>query len=334
MPSTADGPIDVHAHIVADGLLDTLQEISPEHAPVMTDMEGGKLVTLPHGRKSGPLPMGMFRTAERLADMDEMGVWHQSISPPPFMFPYHLPADVGARFVSVGNDSMLAVAEEHSERISVLCSLPMQDPDACLRELERVGKDPRVRGIAIGSAVDETNLDDEMFEPVWQAAADLDLGILVHPVDAAGKERMKRFYLRNFVGNPLDSTLCMASIIFSGVLERHPSLRFCFLHGGGFGPYQIGRWDHGWQRRPEARTVINQRPPRDYFEQLYFDSLTHDRLSLEFLIRRVGPQKVVVGSDYMFEMGDRDAVQHVVDLELSTDVQRAVLRENAERFLR
>ncbi len=262
-----------------------------------------------------------------------MGVWHQAISPPPFMFPYRLPVHVAADFVRAENDSMLALAGDHPERISVLCNLPFQDTDAALSELDRIGRDPRVRGVAVGAAVAGMNLDEAQFEPIWESIADLDLGVLVHPVDAPAGDRMKRYYLRNFVGNPFDSTLCMAAIIFGGVLDRHPDLRFCFLHGGGFGPYQIGRWQHGWERRAEARVAID-RPPREYFEKLFFDSLTHDRLSLEFLIRRVGPSQVVVGSDYMFDMGDDRAVEHVKELGLPADVERAILIDNAGRFLR
>jgi aminocarboxymuconate-semialdehyde decarboxylase len=333
MQDKHDGTIDVHAHIVAEGLLETLQTVSPEHAPSASPMEGGTRITFPTGRTSGPIPPGMTNAQARLEDMETMGVWHQAISPPPFMFPYGLPVDVAAGFARAENDSMLALASEYPERISVLCDLPMQHTDASLAELERVGRDPRVRGVAVGSAVAGLNLDEAQFEPIWEAIAELNLGVLVHPVDAPGSERMKRYYLRNFVGNPSDSTLCMAAIIFGGVLERHPNLRFLFLHGGGFGPYQIGRWEHGWERRPEAKVVIDK-SPKEYFEKLYFDSLTHDRLSLEFLIRRVGPGQVVVGSDYMFDMGDWHAVDHVRELGLPADVERAILKENALRFLR
>jgi aminocarboxymuconate-semialdehyde decarboxylase len=134
--------------------------------------------------------------------------------------------------------------------------------------------------------------------------------VVLHPSDVAGHDRMHDHYLHNFVGNPTDSTLAAGSLIFSGVLERNAALRIALLHGGGFLPYQIGRFDHGWKVRAEANARID-RAPSEYLDRFWFDTLTHDRASLQFLLQRVGADRLALGSDYPFDMADPDPVGSV-----------------------
>jgi aminocarboxymuconate-semialdehyde decarboxylase len=145
---------------------------------------------------------------------------------------------------------------------------------------------------------------------------------------------MKTYYLQNLIGIPLESTIAAAKLIFGGVLERHPGLRVGFTHGGGFAPYQIGRWEHGWEVRPEPKVNIASGGPRHYFAALYFDSLTHDPISLEMLGRRMGWGHVMLGSDYPFDMASTDPVGAVEEVEMSDEDRALVLQGNAERFLR
>jgi len=325
--------VDLHAHAIPREMVAAMQQAHPGRAPRLQEREDGYHLVYPTGRKSGPLPVGMLDLAPRLEDMDAAGVDRHVISAAPPNFNYDLPAEVGVDFTCLQNDALLALAEQAPKRVQVLADLPMQDVAGCLAELERMGGHAAVRGVEIGSNVCGRNLDAPEFEPLWEALSAADLPVLVHPDRVAGAERLSSYYLQNFVGNPTDSTIALASLIFGGVLERHPGLRFCFVHGGGFAPYQIGRWDHGWGCRPEAQTVISI-PPSDYFARLFFDSLTHDRLSLEFLGARVGWDHVVLGSDYQFDMADRDPVGSVRALGLVPEVEAQVLGGNAEAFLR
>jgi len=324
--------IDVHAHAIPRDMVGAMQDAHPDHAPTISERENGIHLSYASGRKSGPLPVGMLDLEHRLADMDAVGMDRQVVSAAPPNFNYAAPAEVGIDFTRIHNDALLALAEKAPDRLQVFADLPMQDVEGCLTEIERVHSEAAVRGVQVGSNVNGRNLDDAAFEPLWAAIAEVDLAVIVHPDKVAGADRLTSYYLQNFVGNPTDSTIAIASLIFGGVLDRHPSLRFCFVHGGGFAPYQIGRWDHGFGCRPEAQTVISI-PPSEYFARLYFDSLTHDRLALEFLGRRVGWDHVVLGSDYQFDMADKDPVGSVRALGLDPEIEAQVLGGNAERFL-
>jgi aminocarboxymuconate-semialdehyde decarboxylase len=150
----------------------------------------------------------------------------------------------------------------------------------------------------------------------------------------AGADRLSDYYMQNFIGIPLDSTIAATRLIFGGVLETFPDLRFGFCHGGGFTPYQVGRLEHGWGVRKEAQLNIKDKGPREYFSTMYFDSLTHDALSLELLGRRVGWDHVVLGSDYPFDMASLDPVGGVEAVGLGEGDKAMVLEGNAARFLR
>lgn len=325
--------VDVHAHAIPRDAVAAMQDAHPDHAPTIFERDGGIHLSYANGRKSGPLPVGMLDLEPRLADMDAVGVTRQVVSAAPPNFNYAAPVEVAADFTRIQNDALLDMNVRAPERLEVFAHLPMQDIDASLAEVERMSDRPAVRGVQIGSNVSGRNLDDQAFEPLWEALAAAGLAVIVHPDKVAGADRLTSYYLQNFIGNPTDSTIAIASLIFGGVLERHPGLRFCFVHGGGFAPYQIGRWDHGFACRPEAQTVISI-PPSDYFARLYFDSLTHDRMSLQFLGQRVGWDHVLLGSDYQFDMADKDPVQSVRALGLSAEDEAAVLGGNAETFLR
>jgi aminocarboxymuconate-semialdehyde decarboxylase len=328
---------DVHAHVIVREALDEMRASHPDSAPTLHEADGAFWLTYP-GRRArlGPIPAGMFDVQLRLADMDRQRVDVQLLSVAPPNYHYHVAADVGNAFAQIQNDAMVRMAEKQPDRFAVFATLPLQDPDMALAEVARMAAHGRIRGVQIGTNVNKRNLDDAALEPVWAALADADLPVWVHPDQRgiAGEERLSQYYLANLIGNPLESTIAMGSLIFGGVLERHPALRFGFVHGGGFTPYQIGRWDHGWGCRPEPKTVVADVPPSQYFGRFFFDSLTHDALSLELLGRRVGWDHVVVGSDYPFDMGPADPVGGVEQVDLTAEQRRAVLEGNAERFLR
>lgn len=326
---------DVHAHLLVPESLRSMREAFPDAGPELITDETGAYLRYPGRERLGPMPAQMFDVDTRLAAMDRQRVDVQVLAVPPPQFHYHVPRDVGVAFARLQNDGLLAVADARPERFSVFATLPLQDIDAAVAEIERVAAHPLVRGVEIGSNVNGTNLDDPAFEPLWEGLEARDLPVWVHPDQRsiAGADRISSYYLQNFIGIPLESTIAIASLIFGGVLERHPGLRFGFVHGGGFAPYQVGRFDHGWAVRPEPKVRID-RPPSTYFGELYFDSLTHDRISLELLGRRVGWDHVMLGSDFPFDMASDDPVGAVEALGLPPEHQKAVLETNAETFLR
>ena len=176
------------------------------------------------------------------------------------------------------------------------------------------------------------NLDDPSFTPLWQAAEELDAFMFIHPIGVAGAERLRSYYLVNLIGNPVDTTIAAAALVFGGVLDRHPKLKVCLAHGGGFVPYQFGRWIHGWHVRPEPQQNIKH-SPESALARFIYDTIVHSDVSLEFLIRSAGPARVLLGSDYPYDMGMYDGVKRVRALKIADVDRRAVLGGSAIRLL-
>ena len=302
--------IDIHAHVVPDALVKTLGTEAPEVAPRLEEEAGAWHLTYPSGRRSGPVPAGMFDLTSRVADMDHQGVAVQAVSVPPTHFFYDAAADRAPLIAALHNDAMVDLARQVPDRFRVLATLPLASPAASVEELGRLASEATVVGVELGTNVNSRNLDHPDLTAVWQAIAEAGLVVVLHPDNVAGANRMGGYYLHNFIGNPTDTTIAAASLVFGGVLSAFPALRVVLLHGGGFVPYQIGRFSHGWAVRPEPRQRL-QEPPGALFERFFFDTLTHDRQALRYLIDRFGPDRVCLGSDYPFDMGSDDPVEQV-----------------------
>ncbi|HEX2403683.1 MAG TPA: amidohydrolase family protein [Acidimicrobiia bacterium] len=328
--------IDIHAHAIVPAALTGMAAAHPEHGPELIEDGEHRYLRYPGRERLGPLPEGIFEPAIRLADMDRQRVDLQVIAIPPPNFHYHVPPEVGADFARIQNDALIDLSAQQPDRFHVFATLPLQDIAASLAEIERVAAFPRVRGVQIGSNIDGTDVDDPSLEPVWADLEQRDFPVWFHSDQRsiAGADRMSSYYLQNLIGIPLESTIAAAKLIFGGVLDRHHGLRIGFTQGGGFSPDQIGRWEHGWTVRPEPKVNISDTGPRQFFGTLYFDSLTHDPLSLEMLGRRMGWDHVLLGSDYPFDMASTDPVGGVEMVEMSDEDRARVLQQNAERFLR
>lgn len=328
--------IDVHAHAIVPAALERMADARPDFGPVLIEDEGRRYLKYPGRERLGPLPPSIFEPDLRLADMDARRVDLQIIAIPPPNFHYHVPAEVGVDFASIQNDELLRLSDANPDRFHVFGTLPLQDPAASLIELDRISAFSRLRGVQFGSNIDGVELDDASLEAVWAALESRDLPVWIHPDQRAiaGADRLDSYYLQNLIGLPLESTIAMARLIFGGVLERHPGLRFGWVHGGGFAPYQIGRWDHGWSVRDEPKQFIGDTPPRSYFDRFFFDSLTHDGQSLKLLGERAGWKRLVMGSDYPFDMASTDPVGAVEQAGLADDVLEDVLSRNSAAFLR
>ena len=335
------GPIDVHAHVVDPESLRGMVSVASEYAPRLVSSDGAWGIELPPGlsRRHAqgvvrPVVEGLIDPEVRLRDMQDQQVTAQALSGYTSLNFYSLPAQVAAEFHAIQNDAMVRMAASHPGRFLALPGLPMQDTERAVAEVKRLASFPEVVGVGIGSNIDGKNLDDPAFEGIWEALDAHDLPVLVHPPGlVAGEERMGKYHLVNLVGNPLDTTLAVASIIYSGVLDRYSRLRFCFVHGGGFVPYQIGRWDHGWRVRGEAREFIDRRPS-EYLASCYFDSLTHSPGSLEFLATCVGWDQVLLGTDYPWDMSTTTPIEDLERLDISDEVRDRIGDANVRQFLR
>ncbi len=208
----------------------------------------------------------------------------------------------------------------------------MQDPQRAADELKRAMGALGLRGAQIGSNVNGKNLDDPSLEPVWAMANELKAFILVHPHgEILPGDRLKSYYMRNFVGLPFETTMAGAALVFGGVIERHPDIAFCLCHGGGFVPYQAGRFVHAFNVRAEPKTRLKG-PPEASLARLHYDTIVHSSRALEFLIATVGPEHVLLGSDYPFDMGELDCVARVKSI--SSEGREIVLGKRAKELLR
>jgi aminocarboxymuconate-semialdehyde decarboxylase len=291
----------------------------------------------------------VWEPARRLEEMDRAGVSMQVLSTVPVMFSYWAkPADaldLSRRL----NDHIAEVVRANPARFTGLATIPLQDPDLAARELERCVRDLGLRGAQIGTHVDANkhfgrvdtlNLDNAVLQPVWSAAEQIGAAIFVHPWDMVGKERMPKYWLPWLVGMPAETSLAICSMIFGGVFERFPKLRVAFAHGGGAFPLTIGRIEHAFHVRPDLCAMDNKTTPRSYLAhgetpaRFYVDSLVHDADALKLLIKLFGAQRVALGSDYPFPLGEADAgtlIESITDL--SDDAKAQLLSGTAREFL-
>jgi aminocarboxymuconate-semialdehyde decarboxylase len=274
--------------------------------------------------------------ATRLKDMDRMGVDVQAISPAPAQYYYYADPDFGLELARDINDRLAEIAASHPERFVGLGSVPLQDPKLAVRELERCVKKLGFRGLEIGTNVNGLDLADPRLklDRFFAKAQELDVVLFMHPMGFTQGDRMTEHYFNNIIGNPLESTLAVSHLIFGGVLDRHPKLKFCVAHGGGFLAHYHARMDHGWKARPDARTVLKKKPS-SYLKRFFYDTITFDAGLLENLIERVGSRQVMLGSDYPFDMGDEDPVGLVESLRGIDESERErILGGTAARLLK
>jgi aminocarboxymuconate-semialdehyde decarboxylase len=302
--------IDVHAHILSDETMGLLQREVPSLGVKHTalDAEFGELEVA--GSAYRPFPRGGWNLDKRLQDMDTAEVDMQVVSNTPQTFLYGKDAEVVAKSSRIQNDQIAKLVSERPDRFMGLATLPMQAPALAAEELDRAMRTLGLVGCQIGSNINGKNLDDPALEPFWAKANALGAFIMVHPTQVAGADRLKPYYLGNLIGNPLDTTIATACLIFGGVTERHPAIKFFMVHGGGFAPYQAGRWVHGWHVRPEPKVNLKE-PPEAAIKRFYFDTILHGKPALEFLVATFGPSHVLLGSDYPYDMGTLECARQV-----------------------
>jgi aminocarboxymuconate-semialdehyde decarboxylase len=325
--------VDVHWHHVPKAFADAIVAGKvPIAGQVGTGKDGIPLIKLDNGFKQ-PLPESLTDPATIVADLDAAGVDVAAASIAPPLSHLDAEPELALNVSRAINDAYAELAEQHRDRIVPLANLPLQDMDLALGELKRVVDDYGFRGVQVGSNIDGKNLGDESLFPFWEAARERDLFVFSHGLSPLGPERMSEHELKNFVGLPIDTAVSVGSMVFGGVYERLPGLKVCYSHGGGTFPCLVGRWDHGYVERLSKQADVTIKLPSEYLKDIYADSLTHDPAGVRYLVERLGPNQVVLGSDRPFDMGEPDPVGKVKEAVDDPAVVEAILGGTASRLL-
>jgi aminocarboxymuconate-semialdehyde decarboxylase len=296
--------IDVHTHIL------------PNDIPRWKDKFGyGGFISLDHykpccarmvrddGTSFRDVDENCWSAEKRIEECDASGVNVQVLSTVPVMFSYWAKPDDGAEVARFLNDGIAEVVNKYPTRFVGLGTVPMQDTELAVKELERC-KRLDLAGVQIGTNVNQLNLGEPQLFEFFAACERLGMAVFVHPWDMMGENDMQKYWLPWLVGMPAEVSRAICSLIFSGVIERLPQLRICFAHGGGSFPATIGRIEHGFSVRPDLCAIDNPHGPRRYLGKMYFDSLVHDAAKLDYLIKLVGADQIALGSDYPFPLGE------------------------------
>ena len=325
--------IDTHAHWYPPEWVDLIAREGAANGAEVTRGEDGRVLMVAPGIRLRPQFNDRYcDIATRLQLMDEGRVDMHALSLTSPMV-YWAPPEFGLKLSQVFNDACAAAHAQHPNRFVGLAMVPMQAPSLAVQELDRIAKLPGIRGVYMATHVNGKNLDEKEFWPVYERCEALRLGIFLHPVAPVGAERMRKYWLGNFLGNPYETGIAAASLVFGGVMDAYPQLDVMLPHAGGTFPALIGRMDHGTTVRAECRHMT--KPPSSYLRRFHYDTIAHSDAILMNLIRQVGVDRVVMGSDCPADMGYRQPVSVIERLkELSHNEADAITGGNAARLLR
>jgi aminocarboxymuconate-semialdehyde decarboxylase len=316
--------IDVHAHLFPPSAMERLRAGLPWYGSTLEQGPRGNPILVTNGRRRAlGADSHLIDEPGRVARMDELRVDTQVLSLVPLLFGYDLdPADAKAMTRDT-NDEIAGYVRDYPGRFLGLANVPVTDTDAAIAELERAMGLPGFVGLTLGSNVNGRSWDEPSLFPILEAAERLDAYVFFHPIDVRAGSVLPDYYTRNLIGNPLETTMLVASLVFGGVLDRLPSLRLCLAHGGGYATLAIGRFDHGARVRPEAEHLTT--PPSDYLRRFHVDALVHSDQAARYLVDVMGVERVVMGSDFPADMGPVDPVGEIERNPLLQDAEKAAI---------
>lgn len=327
--------IDIHAHIMPDRYPDLKQKYG-YGGWIYLDFKSAREADMM--RDDGTF----FRRIQRncwdpeaiLEDMDKHGVDVMVLCTIPVLFSYWAKPEHTLEWSRYLNDHLAEIQYKYPKRFIGLATVPMQDTDLAVLELERAIRELGLKGVEIGSNINQINLSDRRFDPFWAAAESLGTGVMVHPWQMMGEEYMQKYWLPWLVGMPAETSRAICSMIFGGVFDRYPALKVLFNHGGGAFPITLGRINHGYHCRPDLTAIDVAHEPRHYIGKFYLDAITHDSTALHYLLEMFGADKLAYGTDYPFPLGDLEHGQFIeTDGRISETDKAKLMGGTAATFL-
>jgi len=322
--------IDVHSHV---GVRRAAEFVKPHlSATAMPLVTFANAETRALNQKQEADIVARASLDRRLADLDAMGLDMQVIKPPPPQCYYAVPLDIAVEAARMVNDGIAEFVARKPDRLKGFGTVPMPDGNEAAKELERCVTKLGFKGVQVLTNVNGKELSDPAFAPFWKTAEDLGVLVVIHPNGFTHADRLSRFYFNNVIGNPLETTIALHYLIFDGVLERHPNLKILAVHGGGYLASYSGRIDHAWGARSDSHGHLPH-PPTHYLKKLYFDTVVFTSHQLQELVRLYGADRILMGTDYPFDMADYDPVGHVCRADLDAATVAAICGGNTQRLL-
>ena len=324
--------IDFHTHIIPDNLPDMAAKYGGDRWPLVdTECSCGARIMI-GGKPVRDIEENCWDPVKRIEDMDREKVDKQVLSPIPMTFCYFNPLEASLELSRFQNDFIAKTVADHPERFVGLGTVPLQNPDAAIEEMDRAIHQLGLNGLEIGTNVDEKNLDEPALLPFFEKVAEWNVPLFIHPWAMLGRDRTPRHNFMYTVGMPTETALAGASLIWSGLMEKFPHLKICLAHGGGSLPYILPRLDQGWKVWEDIR--LTKQPPSHYAKLFYYDSLTYSSVNIQYLVERFGTEKVLMGTDYPFLLREIPPGAVIEEIKgISEEQKKMMLGENASRFL-
>jgi aminocarboxymuconate-semialdehyde decarboxylase len=323
--------VDIHSHVQVPA---AASFVGPHLTPDPLANVYSEETRLLNRRQAEDRTPNLLDLALRMRDFDAMGLDGQVISPAPGQCYYSVPPEVGITAARMVNEGVAAIAARMPKRIpAAMGSVPLQaGGEAAAAELEYAMATLGLKGVEVLAHVGDLELSDSSFEPFWAKAEALGAVVFIHPAGFTEPGRFGRFYFSNVIGNPLDTAMALHHLIFDGILERYPDLKIIAAHGGGYLPAYAGRIDHAWGARTDARATL-PKPPSFYLKEIYLDTIVFTPEQLEALVKLFGAEKILLGTDYPYDMGEYDPIGHIASAaSLSAVDQAAIAGGNARTF--
>ena len=325
--------IDIHTHILPENLNEVTNSFSDPRFLRMELIDDQSAMLKKDGEAFRKVDCNCWNHQKRIQECDTTRVDVQVLSTIPVLFSYWAKDDEGLMLSRFLNDHIAKVVRNAPKRFIGLGTVPMQNIDLAIEEMDRCITKLNLPGIEIGSNVNGRNLSEAEFQPIFEHAEKIGCTIFIHPWEMMGQADMQKYWLPWLVGMPAETSRAICSIIFGGVFEKFPALKIAFAHGGGAFPFTIGRIDHGFHVRPDLCAIDNEKLPSSYLKHFYVDSLVHNETALSFLINGLGENQIALGSDYPFPLGEHHPGNLIEGMELSDATKQRLLAGTAFEWI-